>query len=162
MRARRREASGAQGHRATAGCFRRRPCIIILLAAIGPLLIVLVYSFLAPGPYGDVKWEFSTRRLDLASCFERDIFDDTLSLADAHLSIFWRSVKLSLATTLITLIVGFPTAYFIATRPRADRDIWLFLITIPFWTNLLIRTFAVLEIIRNEGIVNNAADRSSA
>ena len=64
-------------------------------------------------------------------------------------------MKLSLATTIITLIVGFPTAYFIATRRERDRDIWLFLITIPFWTNLLIRTFAVLEIIRNEGIVNN-------
>jgi len=127
--------------------------IIILLAAIGPLFIVLVYSFLEPGPYGDVKWEFS---LDswTSVIFERDIFDETLSLADAHLSIFWRSVKLSLATTIITLIVGFPTAYFIATRRERDRDIWLFLITIPFWTNLLIRTFAVLEIIRNEGIVN--------
>jgi spermidine/putrescine transport system permease protein len=63
-------------------------------------------------------------------------------------------VKLSLMTTIITLLVGFPTAYFIATRRERDRDIWLFLITIPFWTNLLIRTFAVLEIIRNEGIVN--------
>ncbi len=128
--------------------------IIILLAAIGPLFIVLAYSFLAPGLYGDVKWEFS---LDgwTSVLFERDIFDETLSFADAHLSIFWRSVKLSLATTLITLIVGFPTAYFIATRREQDRDIWLFLITIPFWTNLLIRTFAVLEIIRNEGIVNN-------
>ncbi len=109
--------------------------IIILLAAIGPLFIVLAYSFLAPGLYGDVKWEFS---LDgwTSVLFERDIFDDTLSFADAHLSIFWRSVKLSLATTLITLIVGFPTAYFIATRREHDRDIWLFLITIPFWTNL--------------------------
>jgi spermidine/putrescine transport system permease protein len=127
--------------------------IIILLAAIGPLFIVLVYSFLAAGPYGDVKWEFS---LDgwTSVLFERDIFDNTLSFADAHLSIFWRSVKLSLATTIVTLIVGFPTAYFIATRRERDRDIWLFLITIPFWTNLLIRTFAVLEIIRNEGIVN--------
>lgn len=127
---------------------------IIFIAAIGPLFIVLVYSFLAPGPYGDVKWEFS---LDgwTSVLFERDIFDETLSLADAHLSIFWRSVKLSLMTTVVTLIVGFPTAYFIATRRERDRDIWLFLITIPFWTNLLIRTFAVLEIIRNEGIVNN-------
>src|SRR5688500_10201017 len=87
--------------------------IIIFLAAIGPLFIVLVYSFLAAGPYGDVKWQFS---LDgwTSVLFERDIFDETLSFADAHLSIFWRSVKLSLATTIITLIVGFPTAYFIA------------------------------------------------
>jgi spermidine/putrescine transport system permease protein len=41
-----------------------------------------------------------------------------------------------------------------ATRSEKTRDLWLFLITIPFWTNLLIRTFAVLQIIRNEGIIN--------
>ncbi len=127
--------------------------LIILLAATGPLLIVLVYSFLTPGPYGDVQWLPS---LDgwVSVALERDIFDDTLSLADAHISIFLRSVTLSLITTLLTLIVGFPTAYFIATRPERTRELWLFLITIPFWTNLLIRTFAILEVIRNEGLIN--------
>ena len=59
-------------------------------------------------------------------------------------------------TTLLTLIFGFPTAYFIATRPERRRDLWLFLITIPFWTNLLIRTFAMQEVIRNEGVINTA------
>jgi spermidine/putrescine transport system permease protein len=127
--------------------------LVIFFAASGPLLIVLVYSFLAPGPYGDVKWQFSTGAW--TSVFlERDIFDDTLSLASAHLTIFWRSVKLALMTTVATLVIGFPTAYFIATRSEKSRDLWLFLITIPFWTNLLIRTFAVLQIIRNEGIIN--------
>ena len=49
---------------------------------------------------------------------QRDIFDDTLGFSDAHLSIFWRSVKLSLMTTLACIFFGFPTAYFIATRPK--------------------------------------------
>jgi spermidine/putrescine transport system permease protein len=75
-------------------------------------------------------------------------------LADAHLRILWRSVKLSFFTTATTLAIGFPTAYFIATRPRTTRNIWLFLVTIPFWTNLLIRTFAILEVIRNQGLIN--------
>jgi len=127
--------------------------LIIFVAASGPLLIVLVYSFLAPGNYGDVRWEFSTKAWE-SVFLERDIFDDTLSFADAHLSIFWRSVKLSLTTTVLTLLFGFPTAYFIATRPEGRRELWLFLITIPFWTNLLIRTFALQEVIRQEGIVN--------
>jgi spermidine/putrescine transport system permease protein len=129
--------------------------VIILFAATGPLLIVLIYSFLTPGPYGDVVWKFSGEAW-ISVFLERDIFDDTLSLADAHVTIFWRSVKLALMTTAATLVLGFPTAYFIATRPEHRRDLWLFLITIPFWTNLLIRTFAVLQIIRNEGIVNTA------
>jgi spermidine/putrescine transport system permease protein len=127
--------------------------LVILLAASGPLLIVLVYSFATPGDYGDVKWQFSTDAW--TSVFlERDIFDDTLSIATAHVTIFWRSIKLAVITTIATLALGFPTAYFMATRSEKTRDLWLFLITIPFWTNLLIRTFAVLQIIRNEGIIN--------
>jgi spermidine/putrescine transport system permease protein len=127
--------------------------LIVLLAATGPLLIVLLYSFLTPGPYGDVLWKPS---LDgwIGVFLERDIFTETLSIADAHVSILLRSVLLSLATTLVTLLFGFPTAYFIATRPERTRELWLLLITIPFWTNLLIRTFAVLQIIRNEGLIN--------
>ena len=127
--------------------------LVILLAATGPLLIVLVYSFLTPGAYGDVKWQFSPDAW-ISVFMERDIFDDTLSLAAAHVTIFWRSIKLAVVTTLATLALGFPTAYFMATRSEKTRDLWLFLITIPFWTNLLIRTFAVLQIIRNEGIIN--------
>ncbi len=130
------------------------PALVILaLAAVGPLIIVVVYSFLVPGKYGNVEWGFS---LDAwrGLLFTRDIFDDTYVLADAHLSIFWRSVKLSILTTGFTFLVGFPTAWFIATRPPRARGLWLFLITIPFWTNLLIRTFAINEIIRNEGLLN--------
>jgi len=127
---------------------------ILFLAASGPLLIVLVYSFLTPGQYGNVVWKFS---LDgwVSVLYSRDIFDGTLNLADAHLTIFWRSVKLSLMTTAIAFALGFPTAWFIATRPPAQRAMWLFLITIPFWTNLLIRTFAINEVIRNEGLLNS-------
>ena len=130
------------------------PALIVLtLAAVGPLLIVVIYSFLSPGQYGGIEWKFS---LDgwLGVLFERDIFENTLSLADGNLTIFWRSVKLSFITTVLTFLVGFPTAWFIATRSPRSRALWLFLITIPFWTNLLIRTFAINQIIRNEGILN--------
>ncbi|MGE0845904.1 MAG: ABC transporter permease [Flavobacteriaceae bacterium] len=126
----------------------------ILTAAAGPLLVMLVYSFLKPAPYGDVVWEFSGRGW-FSVLLQRDIFDQTISFADAHMTILWRSVRLSFATMVLTLLFGFPTAYFIATRPKERRDIWLFLITIPFWTNLLIRTFAIQEVVRNEGMVNS-------
>jgi len=128
---------------------------LLLIGASGPLLIVLVYSFLKPGDFSGVIWEPSVDAW-FQILFSRDIFDDTVGLADAHLTIFWRSVRLSLSTTLITLLLGLPTAYFIATRSGRQRMFWLFLITIPFWTNLLIRTFAILEMLRNEGIVNNS------
>lgn len=127
--------------------------VLLFIGAVGPLFIMLVYSFLTPGQYRNVEWKFS---LDgwIGTLYSRDIFDDTLKLADAHLTIFWRSIKLALMTTALTFVVGFPTAWFIATRSPKARALWLFLITIPFWTNLLIRTFAINEIIRNEGILN--------
>jgi spermidine/putrescine transport system permease protein len=144
----------ARATEARSGWLLSAPALVLLfVAAIGPLAIVLVYSFLTPGQYGNVEWRFSWDAW-VGILFSRDIFDGTLRLADAHLTIFWRSVQLSVLTTLITFAVGFPTAWFIATRPPSERALWLFLITIPFWTNLLIRTFAINEVIRNEGLLN--------
>lgn len=145
--------------RADTAAARRRwllltPALLVLIfAASGPLLIVVVYSFLTPGDYGGIEWMFSTDAW-FNVVASRDFFDETVTWNDAHLSIFWRSVKLSLMTTLACFIFGLPTAYFIATRPKGQRDFWMLLIIIPFWTNLLIRTFAVMEIIRNEGVIN--------
>jgi len=130
------------------------PALILLFcAAAGPLIIVAIYSFLTAGKYGNVEWTFSTSGW-VGILWTKDIFDDTWKLADAHLTIFWRSVSLSFLTTLFTFIVGFPTAWFIATRPPERRAFWLFLITIPFWTNLLIRTYAINEVLRKEGLIN--------
>ncbi len=127
--------------------------VIIMLAAVGPLLIVVIYSFLTPGDYGNVVWRFNTEGW-VGVVLQKDIFSDQWQWVDAHLSIFWRSMKLSCLTTLTTVLVGVPTAYFIATRPGRWRDMWLFLITIPFWTNLLIRTYAILDLLRTDGLVN--------
>ncbi|MGI9351568.1 MAG: ABC transporter permease [Rhizobiaceae bacterium] len=135
--------------------FLTTPALIVLFcAASGPLLIMAIFSFLTPGDYGGVQWELSFEGW-VSVFMQKDIFDDTLSIADAHVSILWRSVKLSLLTTLTCLLLGFPTAYFIATRPPESRNLWLFLVTIPFWTNLLIRTFAIMEVIRNQGVINS-------
>lgn len=132
------------------------PALILLtIAAAGPLMIMVVYSFLTPGQYGNVQWIFSLNGWR-SILFTEDIFEPgKYELADAHLTILLRSLKLSLLTTLITALVGFPTAWFIATKPPKTRVLWLFLITIPFWTNLLIRTFAINEVIRNEGLLNS-------
>ena len=64
----------------------------------------------------------------------------------------WRTLGLSIGTTPATLVLGFPTAWFIATRPKRSRSFWLILVTIPFWCNLLVRTFAIMQLIRNEGV----------
>lgn len=131
------------------------PALALLLAAsAGPLLVVVVYSLLAPGDYGGVEWRFS---LDAwKSVFaSRDFLTETWAPSQAHLQIFWRSVKLSAVTTLATFLVGLPTAWFIATRPERQREIWLLLVMIPFWTNLLIRTFAIMQLLRGQGTINS-------
>jgi len=131
------------------------PALLVLaLAAAGPLLIVVWYSFLTANDTGNVIYTPSVEGW-IGILYTFDIFEGGWVLADAHLTIFWRSVWLSLCTTALTFALGFPTAWFIATRPPAKRAMWLFLITIPFWTNLLIRTFAINEVIRNEGILNS-------
>jgi spermidine/putrescine transport system permease protein len=128
--------------------------IIIGLFGILPLLIMVIYSFLEAGEYGGVVWNFSTDAY-VSFLFQRDIFDGTLSFSPDYLIIYLRSIILAVATTAICLVLGFPTAYFMATRPPSQRTLWVFLITIPFWSNLLVRTLAVMLVIRDEGLIND-------
>ena len=127
---------------------------IISVFGIVPLLIILVYSFLEAGPYGGVVWHF---KLDayVNFLFQRDIFSDKLTFSPAYLEIFLRSFLFAVANTIVCLILGFPTAYFMATRPPSQRNWWVLLITIPFWSNLLVRTLAIMFIIRDEGLINS-------
>lgn len=127
--------------------------LVIGLFGLAPLALVLAYSLMEPGTYGGVEWVFSTDAY-VQFLFERDIFDDTLQFNNAYLSIFGRSFGLAIVTMIGTLIVGFPCAYFIAARPQSERNLWLFAITLPFWTNLLIRTYSMLLIVRDEGLLN--------
>ena len=130
--------------------------LTILLASVGPLAVMLLYSVMDKGNYGGVAFgEFSLEGWK-AVFVEYDPFEETTSFAMANLKVFFRSIQLALLTTLATLLIGFPTAYFIATRPQESRQQWLLLITIPFWTNLLVRTFAVMGLLSNQGLVNNA------
>jgi spermidine/putrescine transport system permease protein len=132
------------------------PALMTIGVFLGlPMVIVLVYSFLTPGTYGGVVWEFSTEAYR-QFLFDRDLFDETLTFNTAYLEICARSLMLATFSVAACLLLGLPTAYFIATRPPHTRSIWVFLITLPFWTNLLIRTYCVLLILREEGLINNA------
>jgi len=128
--------------------------LIIGLFGVLPLAIMVIYSFLEAGEYGGVVWNFSTEAY-VSFLFQRDIFDGHLIFSPDYLIIFIRSILFALATTVICLALGFPTAYFMATRPVHQRTLWVFLITIPFWSNLLVRTLAVMLIIRDEGLIND-------
>ena len=119
-----------------------------------PVLIMLVYSFLTKEFRGGVIWEFSLAAYD-QFIFDRGLFgDDPPVIEWTYITIFVRSILQALAATVICLIIGFPTAFFIATRPPETRTIWLFLITVPYWVNLLIRTVSMKFLIRDNGPLN--------
>lgn len=129
--------------------------LIVFVFGVLPLVLICIYSFLKPYQNGGVVWQFSTDAY-LNFLFQRDIFDDTLQFAPDFLIIYGRSILYALFTTIVCLLLGFPTAYFMATRPPEQRNWWVLLITIPFWSNLLVRTVAIMFIIRDEGLINDA------
>jgi spermidine/putrescine transport system permease protein len=128
--------------------------VIIFVFGVIPLAIIIIYSFLKPYQNGGVVWQFSTDAY-VNFLFQRDIFDDTLQFSPDFLIIFARSIFFAFLTTVVCLLLGFPTAYFMATRPPEQRNWWVLLITIPFWSNLLVRTVAIMFIIRDQGLIND-------
>lgn len=128
--------------------------VAIGLFLILPILIVVAYSLMEANPYGGVNRVFSTESY-LSLLFERQL-DDSLAFADSYLVIALRSVGVAAATTAITLLVGFPVAVWLAMQPAHRRGLLIFLITVPFWANLLIRTYAWILLLRGTGVVNNS------
>jgi len=120
-----------------------------------PVIMMLVYSFLTKEFRGGVIWEFSLAAYD-QFFFDRGLFgDEPVKIEWTYLTIFARSIVQALLATFFCLLIGFPTAYFIATRPPSSRAIWLFMITVPYWVNLLIRTVSMKFLIRDTGPLNH-------
>ena len=128
--------------------------LTIILFMLVPMGIALVYSFLTPSPYGGVEAP-ATAGSYLRFVYDRDL-DDTLVFDTTYLQIFARSfVQAGLATS-ICILVGLPLAWYMATRPPRIRQLLVLLVTIPFWTNLLIRTYCWVLLLRDQGLVNEA------
>lgn len=106
-----------------------------------PITIVVLYSFLSKGVNGGVVWHPS---LEAYAALANPVF---LKVARSTLAI-------ALTATLATLCLALPSAYYMA-RSR-HKHFWLFLIIIPFWTNFLIRIYAWMAILGNNGLLNNA------
>jgi len=128
--------------------------LVIGFFLVVPVLMMLVYSFLTKEFRGGVIWEFSLAAYD-QFFFDRGLFGDEPAKIDwTYIIIYARSALQALIATLLCLIIGFPTAYYIATRPARSRPLWVFLITIPYWVNLLIRTVSMKFLIRDNGPLN--------
>ncbi len=106
-----------------------------------PLIIMWVYSFAERGPQGQIL---------LAVNFANYL----RAIEWIHLGIIWKSIWIAAITTVITFVVGFPLAMGIAFAPQKWKNPLLLLVILPFWTNLLIRTYAWIAVLRTRGFLN--------
>tara|TARA_B100002049_G_scaffold178538_1_gene135655 strand:- start:50 stop:910 length:861 start_codon:yes stop_codon:yes gene_type:complete len=116
----------------------------MLVALAIPLVILVTLSF----------WTQASNSLD---------FDRSFSLKNyivffekpIYLKLLLKSVKISGAVTLATVLLAYPAAYFIAFKVKTNKLIWLILITVPFWTSYLLRVFAWKVVLGFNGVINS-------
>ncbi|MFT5113012.1 MAG: spermidine/putrescine transport system permease protein [Parasphingorhabdus sp.] len=125
--------------------------VVVALLMIVPMCILLVFSFMEADPYGGVDPGFTTAAY-VQILFERD-FDEILLFNPVYLNIISRSLLLAGLATLGCLILGLPVAYYISRQTPRMQSLLLYLITIPFWTNLLVRTYAWILILATDGVI---------
>lgn len=124
--------------------------IVVFMAL--PLLLALAVSFMTADTFGGAKAPL-TFYAYLQLLFEQD-FDGTWAFSTSYIQIFARSILLAAATTLVTLVIALPVAWHISCQKPEVRNLLLFAVTLPFWTNLLIRTYCWVLILRDHGLVN--------
>jgi len=110
-----------------------------------PVALVIAYSVFQRGTYGGVVPTFTLDN------FARAI--DPL-----YLRVLLFSLRVAVIATVIALLIGYPAAYLIATLPRRWRTPVLVLVILPFWTSLLIRTYAWIVLLNGEGLINHGLE----
>ena len=107
-----------------------------------PCSLVLVLGAFERGTYGGVDWSvYGTANLVRA-------------LDPLYLGIFLDSARIAATATVVALLVAYPAAYAIALSPRRWQPVLLVLVTLPFWSNYLIRTYAWIVLLNREGLIN--------
>lgn len=132
-------AEAKQGYRLIA-----TPFLYAVLILAAPLLTILTYSFLSDG-YLEVVADFTW------SNYQQVLTDPIVR------QVMMRSLFVSGMVTLVTVVLAFPVAYYVSFFVRPERkSMWLFLITIPFWTSYLIRVFLWKVILGYNGVINSS------
>lgn len=124
----------------------------ILLVGL-PLTVVIVFSFLQRGEFGSGVIHKFTLDAYRTVFFETDLMGNQ-SLNFSFLKIILRSILLAFTVTIICLIVGIPTAIWIALQKKTTQRILIVLVTIPFWVNVLARTYAWMLLLAEGGLFN--------
>jgi len=136
------------------GWLMMAPMLAWLVAfVVVPTGILLVYSFCQRDELGEIVYSFSWEN------YRRIFFDsDTGKFGTTYFTVFLRSIVYAGLTTLICLVVGYPVAWFIGRAPESRRNLLLMLVMIPFWTSFLVRTYAWITILSNNGLLNSGLE----
>lgn len=116
----------------------------LLVFLVLPGLVLILVSFITRGGYGQLVWEFTLEN------YKRFMGFSVFGWTADYIIIMWRSVWVAFMSTLICVILSYPLAFFICSRPDKKRYFWLTLVIVPFWTNMVIRTYAWLLILAPE------------
>lgn len=127
----------ARGQLVRRGTAILSPSILWLLALLVlPGLVLVAVSFTERGAYGQIEWVFSTENYQRLAGF------GMLGWSADTLTIIIRSVWVAFVTTLISIFLSYPISFFIVSRPSRQRFLWLTVLIVPFWTNMVIRAYA--------------------
>lgn len=120
------------------------PAIYAVLLLAAPLGAIFLFSF------------WTQDFLDIDTTLTLDNYRDAFS-EPLYMELMWRSVFIAGAVTVATVLLAFPIAYYVSFHvPPSRKALWIFLITIPFWTSYLIRVFLWRVILGFDGVVNSA------
>lgn len=120
------------------------PGLVWLVALlVVPCAVVFAFSFFERGVYGGIDYVFTLENYGRA-------------VDPLYLSIFLTSARIAALATAVALVVGYPAAYLIATARKSWQVPLLILAMLPFWSNYLIRTYAWMVLLNNEGLINRA------
>ncbi len=106
-----------------------------------PCLALVIVAFAQRGSFGEVEWTFSIENLRRLAGY------DLFGWSPDNLRILARSLWVALISTVLCIALSYPLAFFLASRPQKTRGIWMTALLIPFWTNLVIRTYAWLLVL---------------
>ena len=116
----------------------------LMVFLVLPGLVLILVSFATRGAYGQLEWDFTIENYKRLAGFS--LFGWT---AD-YIMIVIRSVWVAFVTTALSVVLSYPLCFFICARPERSRYFWLTLVIIPFWTNMVIRTYAWFLILAPE------------
>ena len=115
--------------------------IIVVVFVFAPLAIILFFSFLKSGPYGQIVYAFTFENIGAI-------------LGGGYGKVFLQSIYLAFQTNLLCILFGYPIAYYITRFGGKWKTLWIFLIIVPSWSSYLIRLYALKTLVGTKGTIN--------